>query len=90
MIKISQMQDWYTTLTTLDVWQNWNHSILFITLASLIVWGVWRIIHSRLTSFTEQTKIGWDELLLHALKTPISTIIWCWPATISLGIVQTF
>ncbi len=28
-----------------------------------------------------------DDLLLEALKTPISTLIWCWPATVSLGIV---
>jgi MscS family membrane protein len=81
------MQDWYKTLIKLEAWQNWDHSILLITLASLVIWGVWRVVYARLTSFTERTKIGWDELLLEALKTPISTIIWCWPATISLGIV---
>jgi MscS family membrane protein len=82
------MQDWYKSLVSLEQWQDWNtHNILFITLASLIIWGTWRVVYARLTTLTEKTKIGWDELLLHSLKTPLSVIIWCWPATISLKVV---
>jgi len=67
--------------------KNWDNSVLFITLASLIVWVVWRFVYSRLFNLSEKTKFHWDDLLLHALKTPVSTLIWCWPATISLGLL---
>ena len=73
-------------LDTMAIPKNWNNSILFITLASFIVWGVWRVFYNRLMIITEKTQIQWDNLLLHALKTPISVVIWCWPATISLGL----
>ncbi|MDC0611959.1 mechanosensitive ion channel family protein [Vibrio sp.] len=66
--------------------ENWNNSVLFITLASFVVWGVWRLLYSRLIVITEKTHVQWDNLLLHSLKTPISVLIWCWPATISLGL----
>ncbi|MCE0494940.1 mechanosensitive ion channel family protein [Vibrio salinus] len=66
---------------------SWNNSVLFITLASLVIWGIWRLLYSRLIVITEKTNVQWDNLLLHALKTPISTLIWCWPATISFGLV---
>jgi MscS family membrane protein len=66
---------------------NWNHSILFITLASFVAWAIWRFIYGRLNDLTEKTTVHWDDLLLHALKTPLSTLIWCWPATISIGLL---
>lgn len=67
--------------------KNWNSSVLLITLASLVVWVVWRFIYNRLSIISEKTTFHWDDLILHALKTPISTLIWCWPATISLGLI---
>ncbi|MBF9003250.1 mechanosensitive ion channel family protein [Vibrio nitrifigilis] len=70
-----------------DYLKNLDNSVLFITLASLITWGVWRFVYSRLLNLSERTAFHWDDLLLHALKTPISTLIWCWPATISLGLI---
>lgn len=66
--------------------ESWNSSVLFITLSSLVIWGIWRLLYGRLIVITEKTHVQWDNLLLHALKTPISTLIWCWPATISLGL----
>jgi len=65
---------------------NWNNSVLFITLASFIIWGIWRLLYSHLITITKKTHVQWDNLLLHALKTPISVFIWCWPATISIGL----
>lgn len=64
--------------------QSWNTNFLFITLASLLVWIIWRIVYNRLEFLSKKTKFDWDDLTLHALKTPISTLIWCWPATISI------
>jgi MscS family membrane protein len=48
---------------------------------------IWRFVYNHLSNISEKTKFHWDDLILHALKTPISTLIWCWPATISLGLL---
>ncbi|MBN3495303.1 mechanosensitive ion channel family protein [Vibrio neptunius] len=67
--------------------QSWDTNVLFITAASLVAWIAWRIIYGRLEILVNKTQFYWDDLTLHALKTPISTLIWCWPATISLGFI---
>ncbi|MGF1695543.1 mechanosensitive ion channel family protein [Vibrio lamellibrachiae] len=67
--------------------QSEGNSIYFITAASLVAWVAWRISYTRLEALTEKTSFQWDNLTLSALKTPISTLIWCWPATISLGVL---
>ncbi|MCG9676937.1 mechanosensitive ion channel family protein [Vibrio sp. Isolate24] len=67
--------------------QSWDTNVLFITAASFFAWVAWRIIYSRLDILVEKTHFHWDDLTLHALKTPISTLIWCWPATVSLGFI---
>ncbi|MEF1311207.1 mechanosensitive ion channel family protein [Vibrio mytili] len=83
------MTQWFTELESfIHVHsQNWSGSVLFITIASFLAWIVWRLLHSRLQVIVERTPFHWDDMLLDALKTPISTLIWCWPATVSLGIV---
>ncbi|KII76569.1 mechanosensitive ion channel family protein [Vibrio renipiscarius] len=72
--------------------QNWDYftqqfdtNVLFITVASFFAWIAWRLIYGRLELLVSRTSFHWDDLTLSALKTPISTLIWCWPATISLG-----
>lgn len=71
--------DWASVSQQLDT------NVLFITIASLIAWIVWRIVYGRLELLVSRTSFHWDDLTLSALKTPVSTLIWCWPATISLG-----
>lgn len=83
------MPQWFTELQTYVManHQDWSNSVLFITIASFFAWVAWRVLYSRLAILFEKTAFHWDDLLLEALKTPISTLIWCWPATVSLGIV---
>ncbi|PQJ43604.1 mechanosensitive ion channel protein MscS [Vibrio campbellii] len=83
------MPQWFTELQTYVManHQDWSSSVLFITIASFFAWVAWRVLYSRLEILFEKTPFHWDDLLLEALKTPISTLIWCWPATVSLGIV---
>ncbi|MDN2482587.1 mechanosensitive ion channel family protein [Vibrio agarivorans] len=66
---------------------DWQQSVLAITIGSLIVWGLWRILYQRLDTITNNTRFSWDESLLHAAKSPISVLIWFWPATLSIGVV---
>ena len=83
------MPQWFTELQTYVManHQDWSSSVLFITIASFFAWVAWRILYSRLEILFKKTSFHWDDLLLEALKTPISTLIWCWPATVSFGIV---
>ncbi|EPX6949447.1 MULTISPECIES: mechanosensitive ion channel family protein [Vibrio] len=80
---------WFTELQSYieTSHQNWSGSVLFITLASFIAWITWRLIRSRLAALVEKTPFHWDDMLLDALKAPVSTLIWCWPATVSIGII---
>ena len=66
---------------------DWANSVLFITIASFLAWVAWRIIHNRLEILVQKTPFHWDDLLLAALKTPVSTLLWCWPATVSIGLI---
>ncbi len=83
------MSQWFIDLQNyiLTNGEEWNSSVLFITLASFFAWIAWRLIRSRLAILVEKTPFHWDDMLLEALKAPVSTLIWCWPATVSLGII---
>ncbi|WP_159737370.1 mechanosensitive ion channel family protein [Vibrio atypicus] len=67
--------------------QHWDTNVLLITVASFIAWLIWRLVYGRLEVLVEKTRFHWDDLTLAALKTPVSTLIWCWPATVSLGFI---
>lgn len=65
--------------------QSWDTNVLLITLASFLAWIAWRLAYNQLQVLVEKTSFQWDDLVLAAIKTPVSTLIWCWPATISIG-----
>lgn len=65
--------------------EQWDTNVILITIASFFAWVIWRIVYGRLEILAEKTRFHWDDLTLAALKTPVSTLIWCWPATVSLG-----
>ncbi|MGR5238958.1 hypothetical protein ACPV4E_18910, partial [Vibrio alfacsensis] len=71
------MPQWFTELQhyIMANHQEWSSSVLFITIASFFAWIAWRVIHSRLSILVEKTPFHWDDLLLEALKTPISILI---------------
>ncbi|UUM32987.1 mechanosensitive ion channel family protein [Vibrio japonicus] len=71
----------------LSILEKWDTNVLLITIASFIAWLAWRIIYNRLEVLVEKTRFHWDDMVLASIKTPISTLIWCWPATLSLGFV---
>ncbi|MDR9826654.1 mechanosensitive ion channel family protein [Vibrio sp. FNV 38] len=66
---------------------DWQQSVLAITIGSLLVWGIWRLVYQRLESLTQSTRFSWDDSLLHAAKSPVSVLIWFWPATLSIGVI---
>ncbi|NIY84419.1 mechanosensitive ion channel family protein [Vibrio hepatarius] len=65
----------------------WDSNVLLITIASFFAWLVWKVIYNRLEILTEKTRFHWDDLILASVSAPISALIWCWPATISLGFI---
>ncbi|WP_159650687.1 mechanosensitive ion channel family protein [Vibrio atypicus] len=77
----------YLPPTAAKFLQHWDTNVLLITVASFIAWLIWRLVYGRLEVLVEKTRFHWDDLTLAALKTPVSTLIWCWPATVSLGFI---
>jgi len=67
--------------------QSWFGDVVLLTGLSLIAWISWRIIYARIDSITSKTQNRWDDAVVHALKTPISTMIWCWPAISSVSLI---
>ncbi len=68
--------------------QEWGSDILLLTGAiSLFAWIIWRLLYAKLEIIAEKTPFQWDDVVISALKTPISALIWFWPATMSLGLI---
>lgn len=66
---------------------DWLSNVLLITAGSFVLWLVWRVIYGRIEAITEKTQLAWDDLVIRAVKTPVSTLIWIWPATVSVGLI---
>lgn len=79
------MPNWEIDLSFLP--ENWDNSVVFITLASFVLWTIWTFVYRRLMIFAEKTTARWDNMILTALKGPVTAFIWCWPATISLDLL---
>ncbi|GEA60077.1 mechanosensitive ion channel family protein [Vibrio comitans] len=62
------------------------NEIILITTLSLVFWLVWKLLIGRLEAIAEKTKITWDNAVIHGLKAPVSTLIWLWPGTVSMGL----
>lgn len=63
----------------------WDSNVVLITFASLVAWICWRLVYNQLEVLVNTTRFYWDDLVLASIKTPVSTLIWCWPATLSIG-----
>ncbi|MDG3085789.1 mechanosensitive ion channel family protein [Vibrio hannami] len=66
---------------------DWSNDVILLTLFSFGAWIAWRILFGRLESIAAKTRIQWDNVVLAAIKTPVSTLIWGWPATVSFGLM---
>ncbi len=65
----------------------WVNDVLTITFLSGVFWLVWHLVMNRVLAHTPQTAENRVHALVNALHTPISTLIWVWPGTISVGLV---
>ncbi|MBM7035472.1 mechanosensitive ion channel family protein [Vibrio ulleungensis] len=65
----------------------WVNEVLTITLFSSVAWIVWRLFIGRLERHTSDSAESRVHAIIHSIKTPISTLIWLWPGTISLGLI---
>ncbi|MGV3000884.1 mechanosensitive ion channel family protein [Vibrio sp.] len=66
---------------------NWATDLIAIGILSFIIWLIWRFVCSRLISITDHTALQWDDVIIHSLQAPISTLIWCWPMLIGIGVL---
>ncbi|WP_017025686.1 mechanosensitive ion channel family protein [Vibrio rumoiensis] len=66
---------------------NWVTDLLAIALFSFIIWIIWRVVYARLVGITDRTALQWDDIIVHSLKAPISTLIWGWPMSIGISVL---
>lgn len=66
---------------------NWATDLITIGIFSFVIWLIWRFVYSRLISITDRTALQWDDVIVHSLQAPISTLIWCWPMLIGIGVL---
>ncbi len=80
---ITELQTYFSRTS-----QEWGSDILLFTAGvSLFAWIIWRLLYAKLEIIAEKTPFRWDNIIINALKTPISALIWFWPATMSLGLI---
>ncbi|CCN82101.1 putative Mechanosensitive ion channel MscS [Vibrio nigripulchritudo SFn27] len=71
--------------------QSWFGDVVIMTSISFVAWIAWRILYGRIETLASKTTNRWDDAIVHSLKTPISALIWGWPAMVSIGLIlQTY
>lgn len=58
--------------------QSWFGDVVIMTSISFVAWIAWRILYGRIETLASKTTNRWDDAIVHALKTPISALIWGW------------
>ncbi|MGR5128504.1 mechanosensitive ion channel family protein [Photobacterium swingsii] len=66
---------------------DWLLNVGLLLTLSAVLWGAWWLISRRLAHVATATKFIWDDALVHAVRRPVSWLIWLWPALISIGVV---
>ncbi|MBD1559737.1 mechanosensitive ion channel family protein [Vibrio sp. S9_S30] len=71
--------------------QTWFGDVVIMTSISLVSWIAWRIVYARIESLVSKTQNRWDDAIVHSLKSPVSVLIWGWPAMVSIRLIlQTY
>ena len=83
---MTRFLDWWNTLLEFKD-HDWAQNIIVIFLFSAFLWLSWRIIVQRLHHIATKTKLPWDDAVIMAISSPITLVIWLWPATASLKIL---
>nr|WP_244556617.1 mechanosensitive ion channel family protein [Enterovibrio nigricans] len=63
---------------------NWIEHIGLLLGAAAVAWVVWRVIITKLLNIAQTTRTEWDTILLTAVSSPISVLIWLWPSSYAI------
>ncbi|MFD2179764.1 mechanosensitive ion channel family protein [Veronia pacifica] len=63
----------------------WLETCIYLLLFSSLAWLIWRVVLGRLTAIAEKTRTQWDDILVYAISSPVSVVIWLWPATYAVA-----
>lgn len=66
---------------------DWAQNVIVLSLFSAFLWLSWRLIVTRLHRIAAKTKLPWDDAVISAISSPITLVIWLWPASTSLKII---
>ncbi|WP_439651381.1 mechanosensitive ion channel family protein [Photobacterium atrarenae] len=83
---MNRVYAWWAALER-GVSQDWMSNVGLLLLLSACLWGAWLLLTRHLLVAVGKTRLVWDDALVHAVRRPISWLIWLWPAAFSLGVV---
>lgn len=67
--------------------EKWTTDLLMTFMMTIGLWFAWKIIYRRLLQLTKKTQIFWDDVILLALKSPVSSLIWSWPILSAIDLI---
>ncbi|WP_273857967.1 mechanosensitive ion channel family protein [Photobacterium sp. GSS17] len=67
--------------------QDWMTNVGLLLLLSACLWAAWLLVTRHLLRAAGKTRLVWDDALIHAVRRPVSWLIWLWPAAFSLGVM---
>ncbi|MDD1781981.1 mechanosensitive ion channel family protein [Enterovibrio sp. ZSDZ35] len=73
---------WHSSSPDLN-W-NWIEHIGLLLGAAAVAWVVWRVVITKLLNVAQTTRTEWDTILLTAVSSPISVLIWLWPSSYAI------
>ncbi|KXF82672.1 mechanosensitive ion channel family protein [Enterovibrio coralii] len=73
---------WHSSSPDLN-W-NWLEHIGLLLGAAAVAWVVWHVVIGKLLAIAQKTKTEWDTILIHAVSSPMSVLIWLWPSTYAI------
>lgn len=83
---MQSLLQWWQSLHEAAAWE-WISDVVTLTGISAIAWTIWHVLVGRLKALAEKTITRWDDIIWPAIDTPLSVLIWLWPASHSLEIV---
>lgn len=83
---MQSLLQWWQSLHEAAAWE-WISDVVTLTGISAIAWTIWHVLVGRLKALAEKTITRWDDIIWPAIDTPLSVLIWLWPASHSLEII---
>lgn len=83
------MNNWVESIQSyiIENSEKWTTDLFISICISIGLWFLWKIIYRRLFNLAKKTQMIWDDVILVALKSPVSMLIWSWPTLTGIELI---